>query len=399
MKLILLSKLRGGEMSNKISQLNPQMLLWAREYSGLSVEDIASKMKSDNFLKWETGEDFPTYPQLRNLFSIYKKPLAVAFFPVPPELEKLTTSFRTLPQNIKDGLSYKILNVINEARVLQLDLSELYNGLNPANPSLVDLHFSLKNTDDLAKTIRDFFKVPTEKQPQYRKSSQWFEFWRNILYDAGIFVFKSAFQDDKISGFSLFDKTFPVIYINNSLSFSRQNFTLFHELYHILNEVNGIDMIDDSFLDTYDNKTNADIEWKCNSFASEFLVPTSHFLNATKQKPVNESMIEEISNIYGVSKEVISRKLYDNEIITLDIYKQYTEQFKNDYIRFTNLNKKTTGGNYYATQSSYKGEKYISKAYSEYYQRNITIDQLSSYMKMTIPNTMKFAELKGWGSL
>ena len=41
--------------------------------------------------------------------------------------------------------------------------------------------------------------------------------------------------------------TFPVIVINNSMSFERQIFTLFHELYHLISDTSGAEIIRDDY--------------------------------------------------------------------------------------------------------------------------------------------------------
>src|SRR3989338_380765 len=81
--------------------VNPDMLRWARETAGLKIEDVARKFKKDNteILSWESGEDSPTYVQLEKLaYEIYKRPLAIFFFPEPPQEESPKQSFRTLPE-------------------------------------------------------------------------------------------------------------------------------------------------------------------------------------------------------------------------------------------------------------------------------------------------------------
>ena len=55
-----------------------------------------------------------------------------------------------------------------------------------------------------------------------------------------------------------------------------------------------------------------------------------------------------------------------------------------------------SGGDYYNTQVSYKGNRYIETAFGRYYEGSITVSQLSGYMGMTIPNLQTLASKKGW---
>jgi Zn-dependent peptidase ImmA (M78 family) len=62
-------------------------------------------------------------------------------------------------------------------------------------------------------------------------------------------VFKDAFRVDDYSGFCLYDDEFPLIYVNNSTSKTRQIFTLFHELAHLISHTSGIDTLRNDFID------------------------------------------------------------------------------------------------------------------------------------------------------
>ena len=80
----------------------------------------------------------------------------------------------------------------------------------------------------------------------------------------------------------LYDSEFPIIYINNSMPKTRQIFTLFHELSHLLFKTGGIDKI----RDTYVNSLSGDdrrIEIFCDKFAGDFLVPENDFNQQVKR--------------------------------------------------------------------------------------------------------------------
>jgi len=88
-------------MGDKLTGVNPNIIQWARERARYSLESVAVKFKKDVSVieKWESGEDFPTYSQLEKLAEIYKRPLALFFFPEPPLEAEEKQEFRTLPDN------------------------------------------------------------------------------------------------------------------------------------------------------------------------------------------------------------------------------------------------------------------------------------------------------------
>ena len=50
---------------------------------------------------------------------------------------------------------------------------------------------------------------------------------------------QEVFQAEGLFGFCLQDDEFPIIYLNNSAAKSRQIFSLFHELAHLLLRTSG----------------------------------------------------------------------------------------------------------------------------------------------------------------
>lgn len=64
----------------------PRVLMWARESAGLPMELAAKKatITSERLAAWESGEQRPTFAQLRKLSEIYKRPLAIFYLKKPP---------------------------------------------------------------------------------------------------------------------------------------------------------------------------------------------------------------------------------------------------------------------------------------------------------------------------
>lgn len=383
-----------------MTSINPNILVWCRKVSGASVDEVSQKFGEGRIHDWENGIDYPTYSQLQQLCDFYQKPIAVCFFPEPPEYKNLGASFRTIPSEIERILLNRhILKLLDEARCMQINLYEL-NQNNNSKYTIFSSHIFSQNILVMAKELRTFLGVNIETQKQIRTIAGHFEFWRERFSDIGIYVFKEAFGENSTSGFCLFDDTFPVIYINNSLSFTRQIFTLFHELCHIIRKTSGIDMLNDDFYHKNLNEYQLSVEQNCNAFAGAFLVPDFDFKKQIKGKQSTEEFVSKLASRYGVSREVILRKFLDIRLISKAEYAERSKAYTEDYFRIKDtIAAKKSSGNYYNTQAAYKGRQYTELVFKNYYTNNITLAQAAKYMNMKIPSIRSFAEKRGWGSL
>ena len=64
--------------------VNPDLLVWARKKSRLTIEQVAKKVsvRPEHLKQWEKGELRPTIKQLSKLGHIYKRPIAVFYRPM-----------------------------------------------------------------------------------------------------------------------------------------------------------------------------------------------------------------------------------------------------------------------------------------------------------------------------
>ena len=69
--------------------VKPALLVWARDRSGLTLEQAAKKLQIDAAVleRWESesSEERPTIAQVRRLGEIYKRPASSLFLTGPPE--------------------------------------------------------------------------------------------------------------------------------------------------------------------------------------------------------------------------------------------------------------------------------------------------------------------------
>lgn len=365
--------------------INLRTLKWARESANISVEEVAFRMEKGTVIveDWEKGAKSPTYIQLEKLaYEIYKRPIAIFFFPDPPEEVDPKGSFRTLPASELDDLPSTFLKLFRDAQAMQINLEELNDGTNPEqNKIFRDLSFSARdNAGIAAAAVREYLGITLKTQLQWKDVRTALEEWRRAIESKGIYVFKDAFHLDEISGFCIYDREFPVIYLNNSMPLTRQVFTLFHELVHLLLKTGGIDKRNDAFLRKLrgDNKK---AEVLCNKFAGAFLVPDSDFQTILHGVKPDEEGIRQLAYRYKVSREVILRKYLDRKLIDRAYYEQKRKQWTEEAQK---IRKQGKGGDYYRNVVAYRGETYLELAFNKYYQGRFDTSQLAEYLGVKV---------------
>ena len=371
---------------NVASPINPAVLKWARETAGHSIEDVVLKLKRkritvDIVSAWEDGRETPDYSMLERLaYEVYKRPIAVFFFPQPPEEETPRQAFRTLPDSEIDMLPPRILFLLRQAEAMQSNLAELFDGNNPAERHIVrDVHFRPNSSvDALALSVREYLGIELSEQLQWKSSELAFKSWRNALEERGVFVFKDAFREDSFSGFCIRHETYPLIYVNNSRPFTHQVFTLFHELAHLLSGTGGIDLRNKEYIRTMEG-TNKETEVLCNAFASAFLVPTNDFDRTMARIRITEVNLNDLAARYSVSREVILRRLRDKGVISPEYYEETVNEWANG-----GKGTPGSGGNYYFSKGSYLGERYMELVFGRLYQNRISIDQAADYLGVKV---------------
>ncbi len=385
-------------MASKISGINPKILKWAREQAGYSIQEVAIALKKNETIirRWENGEDAPTYVQLEKIaYTLYKRPLALFFFPEPPRQDEVGKEFRTLPKFEIENLASDTRYALRQAKVMQLTLKELNDGVNPSeNKIFRDIQITYEiPINKLVALIRAYLGITLKDQTKWKNNRIAFKKWRDLIQKKGIFIFKRSFKQIDISGFSLIDTEFPIIYVNNSTAISRQIFTIFHELAHILLHNSGITKTNDNYIDSLKDVSKK-IEIFCNRFAADFLVPESDFKHWTHLNPHEDENITKIAKYYCVSREVILRKFYDKSLVDRNYYEKKIIQWNKEYQKNRKLKYKESKvrGNYYPSQVSYFGERFLELAFSRYYKGYCSLEQLADYFNMKINNVLNLEQ-------
>ena len=373
--------------------VTPAVIQWARERAGFSMDDASKVFKK--IAAWEVGDGAPSYPQLEQMADKFKMPVAVFFFPKPPDVPSVEKSFRTLTAADFAAIPRTVRLFLRRAQAMQLNLVELNDGKNPT-PRLItrDLKVSPNTAlDALASEIRKYLGITIEQQASWKNIDKAMEAWRDAFAQVGIYVFKDAFHAKSYFGFCLYDDEFPIIYVNNSCSKSRQIFTLFHELGHLLFHTSGIDVLDDDFI-KHLPPNEQKIETICNGLAARVLVPNDVFEKLMQGRRADRDTAAQLAAYFSVSREVIYRKLLDRNLIDAVEYSD-AAKFWESQVKPA----KESSGNFYNSRYAYLGPHYIDLAFTRYYQQRFDDLQLADYLNLKPKNLQTFAEKFAGGGL
>jgi Zn-dependent peptidase ImmA (M78 family) len=377
--------------SNEIIPIDYNILIWARRRLNMDIVEVAHllKKKPSIISSWENGKSKPSLSQLETLaYEIYKIPLATFFLPEPPDEPTIKQQFRTIPDSEITQLPYKFMLLVKEAQYYQEALKEIFDGKNPVDRPIFKLISNLSGGSllDTASLIREKLIIDKEKQSKFKDSTDAFKYYRNSIETNGVFVFQQTLKNF-CRGYSLFDTEFPIIIVNSSeVTDTGKNFTLFHELSHLLHSIGGIS-------NEYTYQSTNQIEVTCNKLASLILVDSKELIQELKEndidpKDIKDNQLQLIAHKFKVSQEVILRKLLDLYMTSQSFYADK----RNQWLAIPPKVKKSKGGNHYNIKLSKLGHYYSSQVLKSMYSGKISRYQASEFLNTKInhiPNIEK----------
>ncbi len=318
----------------RIQSINPERIAWYCADHGITPEALASELgiASPSIDRVMAGEDGLTFNQLRKIAEYFGR--GVLFFleagPVD-EAQVHTPQFRTLAKQ-KPELSTKLkalIERVEKQRAVYLSLLEELDDTDRNRFSPPDL--SRIDPREAAHIARQWLGLADENS---------FDDYRAALEALGVLVFRSngyngkwqIAEENPILGFALYDRTCPVIVIKKQLRKSQQSFTLMHELGHLLlHKASSID-------DEGDLQSREGREREANAFAGLLLVPDTFLASIDDAKMPDEvsqydAWLEHPRKKWGVSGEVILRRLLDTGRLPQSQYTAYRLWWKQSPIR------------------------------------------------------------------
>lgn len=306
---------------------NPQVMLYALERSGKSAEELSQSPSYRKIFEWLSGDRIPSFKQMCKFSKTTHIPVRYLYQEEIPDLGFIIPDFRTVNNKAPEP-SPNLYDVIGEMDSRKDWLNDYYINREYHPVELVGLLKNYKGKDIIqgsVETLRDYFGIDTH----------WFES-TNSLNDARKYL-KDKIEEKRISvsisgvvpgnthrplevsefrGFVISDEYAPLIFINGKDALAAQIFTLIHELSHLLFAETGVDLAD--ALDA-----QGKFEKRCNTIASEFLVPDELIEQYFASNSISYEYIENIALKLRVSFIVCARRLLDTGVIGRTRFYQY----------------------------------------------------------------------------
>lgn len=278
--------------------VNSGLLNWARIEHGLSVDEAARALsvKPARLESWEHGDALPTLNQVRNLARLYQRtPASLLIRRTPSNDEhRRPTDFRSFTGETP-ALSAALAREVARAKVRRHHLLEVQGSEPHDLPFVPDL---LRSPEDSAGRVRDHLGLTVGTQRGFSGASEALTRWMRAVENFGVLVFQmSRVSPEECRGFSIYEPVLPVIVLNGAEGLGARQFTLFHELAHLISRTSAI----------CDVWRGGGIEAGCNTFAAEVLMPRAAVLAVLEQS--TDDPVLALASEFSVSRSAAAVRL------------------------------------------------------------------------------------------
>ena len=377
----------------------PSVLAWARQMSGLSPEEAASKVhvSSERLKLWEDGEQHPSITQLRALAEAYKRPLALFYMATPPPDEAPPNDFRRFADTKASVLSPELRLAVRTARARRQALLELLEDLGEAPPPFtLRLHLG----DDPERAGLQLRAALGILEAEHADARDWFNTWRVAAEAAGLLVFQAQkVLLTEMRGVSISDRPLPAVILNIKDAYSARSFSLLHDATHIALGAGGVCLLEEEQPGSEAVRT----EVFCNHVAGAALVPGAALLQSSETPAVRiddvpEGAIAALSRRFGASPEVILRRLLILGRITQRCYRAKREEFQRHYEA---LNQRPRRGFAPPGQLAVAlaGKVFVRSVLEAYDERLITASDVADHLGVRLKHLEKIRSFIQGGAL
>ena len=321
--------------------IRPEILTWARETAGLSLEDAAQALGlkevrgqtgTERLAALEAGTGEPSRPLLLKMSQAYRRPLLVFYLNQPPKTGDRGQDFRTLPGPERynpelDALIRDIKGRLGLIRSMLEDAeSEPIDFIGTATMEMPGASLATRAAERMHFALAEYRAEKTHDAA--------FAYLRSKIEASGVFVLllgnlgshHTNIPVEIFRGFAVSDMIAPLIVINDQDARAAWSFTALHELAHLWLGDTGIS----------GPETTNRVEQHCNDVAGEILLPAKELVAfpkvVTLQKAITE--ISEFAEARRLSRPMVAYKLLRAGVINKPMWSELSAHFHTEWLAF-----------------------------------------------------------------
>jgi Zn-dependent peptidase ImmA (M78 family)/transcriptional regulator with XRE-family HTH domain len=369
--------------------IRSEILTWARETAGLSLEDAAhaiglktayGQSGAERLAGMEAGQAEPPRNLLVKMSEAYRRPLLVFYLSAPPKIGDRGQDFRTLPgpERHNPELDALIRDINGRHELIKSMLEDAESEpLNFVGSAKRDMPVPI-----LAKRIADHLQFQLLEFRATKTPDEAFGYLRARIEGAGVFVLllgnlgshHTNIPVEIFRGFAISDPIAPLIVINDQDARAAWSFTALHELAHLWLGDTGISGID----------AGAKVEQYCNDVAGEVLVPAAELAAFPKGLSVQKAIpvISDFAEQHRVSRAMVSYKLLRAGMISRPMWSELSAYFQKEWLAYkqrqaSKLRAAEGGPSYYVVRRHRVGQALLGLVRRSLDEGNITYTKAS----------------------
>lgn len=363
--------------------ITPAVLTWARERAGYSYADL--RYSAPSIKAWEKGEESPTYLELEKLADRFEVPIAVFFFPDPPDNHGKRPEFQILGRDAFDDFPPRMQLLIERARYKQRDYASLCAHSRKSKRLIThDLRFNEDiDADQAAHRLREYLGIATAEQFRWGKQNRAFEEWRRALFGVGVHVVFEDFRLDGYSSFALYDPRFPIVCVNSSESFWDGGLlTVCHSLTRLLFSTSGVNWLKGGNRIAFGEDSRR-IDELCDKISAETVVPRDALVSEfgrLRQSGALADYCVKLASRFGVGREWMNDWLTQLNLISPKQRGAILEEWAKEALG--------GGGGWDPVSHTFEafGEAYIEMAFDSFDHDYIDEETLTDFLQTTPRN-------------
>jgi Zn-dependent peptidase ImmA (M78 family)/transcriptional regulator with XRE-family HTH domain len=330
-------------------QVRPELLRWARERAGFSLETLARRIPQSP--AWERGEAHPTLKQLEKFAKATCAPVGYLFLAEPPVEPIPIPDFRTLARARVGRPSPDLLDTLyicEQRQEWYRDFARSEGEVRLPFVGSADLNSDVRQTAVRMRTALGF------NIEERRRIPTWTDALRRFIEQAdllGVLVMISGVVGSnnrrkldplEFRGFALSDDVAPLVFINGADTKAAQMFTLAHEIAHIWLGQSALSDVEAASMPEHR------VEIWCNQVAAELLVPIDVLRTEYSGQLGVQEECGRLARLFKVSTLVILRRLHDAGFMGReDLWQAYDEE-----VTRLRAIPRASGGDFYLTQAA-----------------------------------------------